>query len=301
MEEDREEDTDMEKVYASVFSGGGGLCAYSAGACLAYAECHRDRVTLHAGVSAGALNAAVVSQFKNYLDGAMALSEIYRVISDRAVKRWTPFYHLNLLIRNYLYSANPLHRLVRKSFKPSMVKDAGNSLSVGFTDMAHGDYVEVDEKFPFIHDALVASCAAPPVYGPVKVGRHMWGADGGMLNMTPISSVIDKGATDIMVFLTGPLDMTEEVSIDSIKHGPGYLKRVMQVIMQGPWRKDLERAQEYARNHDSDIRINVCAPYRTLLFDPFSFDNEDLSCMFHAGYRNTGYVPLEEFLENERK
>ena len=152
---------------ALVLSGGGFFGAYQAGAWKAIAP-HFDP-DIVAGASAGSMNAWAIA------GGATP---------DELIEHWLT---LKLTgIRDF--PANLKHDFPRYKRQ----KEVGVSIC----------------RLPFLKHELVtnddvterhilASCAVPPVFPPVRIGAH-WYVDGGLVEALPIWAAIQMGATDII-------------------------------------------------------------------------------------------------------
>ncbi|MEJ5166335.1 MAG: patatin-like phospholipase family protein [Thermoanaerobaculia bacterium] len=103
-----------------------------------------------------------------------------------------------------LYSVEPLKSLIDKYLDLKKLKNSGRDFSVGTVSLLSGKYQEwtpFDENFK---EKLLASCSIPLIFPPVKLKEDLL-VDGGVRNITPLSSAFRKKPSEIYVFLTSRL------------------------------------------------------------------------------------------------
>jgi NTE family protein len=185
---------------AFVLSGGGSLGAVQVGMLLALAE-HDITPDLLVGTSAGAINAAWVAG-RPGLDGARELAAIWESVRREDVFPARPLAGLlGFLGRSdHLVPATNLRSLLRRHLTYTVLEQAPVPIQVVTTEITTGFEVVLEEGNAV--DAVAASAAIPGVFPPVTIGgRHL--VDGGVVNNTPISHAVDKGASTIYVLPTG--------------------------------------------------------------------------------------------------
>ncbi|NJK89874.1 MAG: patatin-like phospholipase family protein [Myxococcales bacterium] len=100
----------------------------------------------------------------------------------------------------HILDPTPLREFVLAQLRGDEIEHAELPCHVVATAFAHGGEVVLSAG-PW-GDAIMASCAIPGVYPPVRIGERLL-VDGGMCNNTPISVAVDRGAERIIVLPTG--------------------------------------------------------------------------------------------------
>lgn len=184
---------------AFVFAGGGSLGALQVGmlkALLAYGV----RADVVVGSSVGAVNAAYFAG-RPTPQGARDLDRLWRglrsndifPINWRAVLRFA-------WRRDYLIDVRSLQQIVLKNLPYRHIEDAALPLGIVATDLLSGLPVVLQEG-PAA-EAILASCAIPAAFPPVRVGRRIL-ADGGIASNTPVRAALAFGARRLIVLPTG--------------------------------------------------------------------------------------------------
>lgn len=168
---------------ALVLSGGGMFGAYQAGAWKALSRTFSPDMVV--GVSVGALNGWLVAAgasgddlARQWLDPASGEMMTYRP------SRWA---------RGGIFDPRPLERRVKllvESYKPRI--DFGVAL-VRLPRL--GRKLARNEEVTWRH--LVASCAVPGGFPPVRIGSAFY-CDGGLLEATPVWAAVEMGATRVI-------------------------------------------------------------------------------------------------------
>jgi predicted acylesterase/phospholipase RssA len=180
----------MEDVRALVFSAGGMFCAYQAGVWQALEErgWHPDIV---AGVSAGALNATAVAR------GCPAgrLQEWWLDLRQSLFRwNWPPRGWCLLDRRGVRERIQELER----DLPPGL--EQPRRLLVTLAELPH-TRMKVIEGREVTAPRLLASCAIPFLFGPVRVeveGRRIWAVDGGAFERLPLAVAVQAGASEII-------------------------------------------------------------------------------------------------------
>lgn len=204
-------------MIAFVFSGGGSLGAVQVGMLRALGEAgiHPD---LCVGSSVGALNAAWLAQ--NADAGIEDLARTWKGIHREDVFPTTPM-QLGLALlarRQYLVSPRGLHGLLERSLGRRRIERLPTRLAIVTTDVNTGQRLVLTrgELIP----ALLASCAIPGVFPPVRIGsRHLM--DGGVADNTAISVAAELGADVIYVLPSGyacALDRPPATALGMVLH-----------------------------------------------------------------------------------
>lgn len=195
----------MSEETVLVLGGGGAKGAYQAEvACRIFDSLNVKAVT---GISAGALNGAILSQGK--LD---RLSEIWA--ETRKDDVWsgghTFWRYWDLLRGNKLglYDSEPLYEQVRMHFDPNLVEIP---FRAGAVSLETGKYVpyqiDPDESYgerqiEMARKFVCASAAVPGAVEPVDVSKDLqMMIDGGTRNMAPISDALDFDPDKVVAIL----------------------------------------------------------------------------------------------------
>lgn len=180
-----------------VLSGGGAKGAFQVGAEQVLREEGGFQWERVFGVSAGALNAALVAQ------GEYArLREVWDTIREGDVydqAGWlTVAWRLALLKKTGLYDHTALRRTIEKhaAGRPFRIP-----LHVGRVSLVSGRYELVSSDSPEILDAVWHSASMPVIWE--VVGPQAF-ADGGLRNVTPLGDALDFNPTELVVVVTSP-------------------------------------------------------------------------------------------------
>ncbi len=107
-----------------------------------------------------------------------------------------------------LYDARAIKEKIIDYAEPAKIKKSRKKLRVGVVSLTTGRYVDIDEKNPRIGDWVYASSAQPPFFQPLKSrdndGRIEQWVDGGVRNITPLSSAMKLRPRALLVVLASP-------------------------------------------------------------------------------------------------
>ena len=190
---------------ALVFSGGGAKIHYHVGAATVLLATGAP-YDLFAGVSAGALVAAYLTQFPRGFEteAINCLVKVTRQLKGSDVlKGWPVVGRAAGLWKSSFYNASPLHNLVRRELSVEAVRASGRKLRIGAVSLDGGEFAMFTEKCEHLVAAVLASCALPGFMQPVQVVNQLF-VDGGVRVYTPLALAIEAGATEVDVVLTSP-------------------------------------------------------------------------------------------------
>lgn len=155
------------------------------------------------GTSVGAVNGAVVAS--DPTEAAVErLTSLWRS-SAGAVWRTSPVRRVRAVARTRtsLQTADPLRSLLVEHLGDGRIED----LAVPFECCAASIERAAEHWFdrgPLV-DAVLASCAVPGLYPPVKInGEHY--LDGGLVNSIPVGRAVERGATTVYVIQVGRVE-----------------------------------------------------------------------------------------------
>lgn len=185
---------------AVVLSGGGAKGAFQVGALDELVRNRGISFDIFCGVSTGAIQA---------LSGAM--DDIPGLVAEwRSIRGNGDIYKKNalgavgaLFGADSLYDAKRLRTRLRRYADPARLAASGKTLKVGVVNLATGLYQDVDGSSPNIADWVYASSAQPPYFPPFvtrsAAGVEEQWVDGGVRNVTPLSSAMKLGARAILL------------------------------------------------------------------------------------------------------
>jgi NTE family protein len=220
--------------HAFVLGGGGVLGAAEVGMARAVLE-SGVRPDLICGTSVGAINGAAIAADPTP-EGAQQLLEMWEALGHGGVLDGSLVGRLAGLLthRTALHGNGELRRVLRDRLPVQRFED----LAVPFECVAAS--IERAREHWFdkgdLIDPVLASCALPGVFPPVRIGDEHF-VDGGLVNSIPLDRAVEHGADTIWVLHVGRVE--EDVS------PPRYLWEVAFVAFEIARRhrffSDLER------------------------------------------------------------
>ncbi|QJB69079.1 patatin-like phospholipase family protein [Parasphingorhabdus halotolerans] len=195
----------MSNELAAVLSGGGAKGAFQVGVLDELITNRGVKIDIFAGVSTGAIQA---------LGGAMddmpgLLDQWLTIKRNTDVYRKRPFGVAGAIFgADSLYDAKAIKQKILDYADPAKLRKAKRKLRVGVVSLATGRYIDVDEKNPRIGDWVYASSAQPPFFQPLQSRDangviEQW-VDGGVRNITPLSSAMKLQPRALLVILASP-------------------------------------------------------------------------------------------------
>ncbi|MCC2624770.1 MAG: hypothetical protein K0R14_643 [Burkholderiales bacterium] len=209
-----------------VFQGGGALGSYQVGAFEALSE-HGYTPDTVIGISIGAINAAIIAgnqpdmrkqrlyefwdkittkmpfpmkanlglaKFHNWVSAASSLTMgqkgffVPKILDPIAMLDSTPD-------QLSFYDTSPLRETLLELVDFDYLNKGKIRLCMGAVDLESGEFVFFDNtQTEITPEHIMASCALPPGFPPIKIGERYY-IDGGVFSNTPLSKVIDDFAT----------------------------------------------------------------------------------------------------------
>ena len=161
------------------FSGGGSHGAIELGILKSIYQGEQYKQFL--GVSAGSLNAAIMSSYKEPLSGIEKLNDIY------TNTRNSDIYKLNFSLHTSLLDSQPLLETIKKHLPSTLFYPC----SVGVTNLDSGQFEIVElNKNDNKANVLLASSSIPVVFPPTKLGSTYY-VDGGLINNQILNNLYD--------------------------------------------------------------------------------------------------------------
>ena len=195
----------MPNELAVILSGGGAKGAFQVGVLDELVTNRNVKIDIFAGVSTGAIQA---------LGGAMndmlgLLDQWLSIKGNGDVYKKRPLGAAGVVFgADSIYDSGPIRKKIRAYADPEKLRRGRRKLRVGVVSLATGQYVDVDERNPNIGDWVYASCAQPPFFEPLKSKdangvSEQW-VDGGVRNVTPLSSAMQLRPRALLVILASP-------------------------------------------------------------------------------------------------
>ncbi|HKW81280.1 MAG TPA: patatin-like phospholipase family protein [Casimicrobiaceae bacterium] len=198
MEADAEPPNAPSKI-AFVLAGGGSFGSIQVGM-LRELVASGIQPDLVVGASVGALNGAYFAGDPTAA-GVARLEAIWRGLKRSDVFPFTLRRLAGLFFRSAsLVDAAGLRRLVERHLSYRDLENAAIPIHIAATELLGGAPVELSSG-PAV-EAILASCAIPAAFPPVKVGDSYL-IDGAIASNTPIMTAVRLGATRIVVLPTG--------------------------------------------------------------------------------------------------
>lgn len=159
------------------------------------------------------------------------------------------------------------------------------------------EYIEVprrDEKF----DVLVASCALPVFFQPVKIGNHYY-LDGGLVDSVPYRQAIKEGCDKNIVIVTRERDYVKktEKSTGIVRKLYKKYPKVIEALENRP--KQYNACMKELYEAENRGEVFVIAPKTTLGVGRTESDPEKLTQLYEEGYRQAKeqMTDLKKYLE----
>jgi NTE family protein len=178
------------------FSGGGSFGAVEIGMLKRVLEVDRKKYDLYTGISVGALNAGFLSYYSDVNVGVKHIEKIYSSLKNKMVYDILPNTGISLL------NSKPLQNTL-SSFIHSMPNESMMNTLVGTTNLYSGKLDIYNFKEQNNNDKillLMASCALPGIFPPVKFNDCLY-ADGGILS-NELIEVLHDGRYLNITFIT---------------------------------------------------------------------------------------------------
>ena len=192
-------DSSANKHTALVFAGGGSFGAVQVGM-LRELVAYGVAPDLVVGSSVGAINGAFYAGAPNP-DGVAQLEAIWRGLRRTEIFPFTWRCLLGLMLRrNFVVDPGGLRGVLEQHLQFQELEHAMLPLHVVATDLLGGGTVRLSSG-PAV-EAVLASCAIPAAFPPVRIGERYL-IDGAVASNTPIGVAVELGAKRVVVLPTG--------------------------------------------------------------------------------------------------
>jgi NTE family protein len=195
--------TDVPGPVAFVLGGGGVLGAAEVG--MARALAHADvRPDLILGTSIGALNGAFLAADPS-AESVDRLAALWRDLGTSGVFSGSLPRRIGTLARTrtHLHSRGPLRRMLLEHQPAERIEE----LPIHFECVAASIEKAAEHWFDEgpLADAVLASCAVPGLFAPVRIGdEHFY--DGGLVHSIPVGRAVALGASVVYVLHVGRIE-----------------------------------------------------------------------------------------------
>ena len=200
---------------ALVLAGGGARGAYQVGMLQELVLNRGLDFQIIRGVSVGALNAAFLAQAPSKSDSLSELRtkvEILRKVWMEEIEGARSVYGKREGLlglaggADSLYSLDPLKQLIKKNVSLKALRMSGRNFAVGTVSLISGTYKEWNPTDRHFVEKILASASIPVVfpYVDLKTDKDVL-VDGGVRNITPLSSAFDANPDEIYILLTSRL------------------------------------------------------------------------------------------------
>jgi NTE family protein len=285
---------------ALVLSGGGAKGAFQLGAVDHLVNDRGLDFDVVAGVSVGALNAAVlaqagpggvrdgVDQLKRLWFGIRGNGDVYRKRLLGGV--------LVFLIADSLFDPGPLRRHIEREVDPDALRASGRRFRTGAVELESGRYVSVTEAHDRLRDWILGSASVPLAFPPVAIaGGHV--VDGGVRNVTPLREAFAAlkreaaGADEdeMYVLLASPLDVPPALE-PSWGTGRHVGQRALEILANEVFREDLSYAVAINRS------VRAYLETESLLRRCAAPESEAAAALRLFPYRPPDYRPVRLFV-----
>lgn len=195
------------------FSGGGSFGAVEIGILKKLNEIEKLNFDIYTGISAGALNAGVLSYYSDIDLGIQNAEKLYLSIKNNMVYDFLPSTGISLL------NTQPLYKTLTKIISSMENKNPPINTLIGATNIYSGKldiYNFEDQNDINKILLLMSSCAIPGLFPPINFNNQLY-ADGGILSNELIQVVHDNTYLNI-TFITPYDDLTyNNIRINSLK------------------------------------------------------------------------------------
>ncbi len=277
-------------INALVLAGGGSKCSWSAGTIKHFLCDLKKQYDIFCGVSAGAINAAFLAQFKTGEEeqAGRALYNLWLNLKTKdVVKRWFPLGKLHALWEKSFLDSSPLHDLIHTNISLEKIRNSGKKIGIGAVNLSTGKYHVFDQTSDYLIDAVIASATFPGMMTPVNFMDHLW-MDGGGGEVCPTKTAIEMGAETIDVIATSP-----EIRNKKFLDKPSVIDVLKRAIDLGTDKiidNDLETLQmhnklvEAGMSNKKLIDVNIIRPKYNLSENLLNFNSEKIKKMLELGY-----------------
>ena len=197
---------------AIVLSGGGAKGAFQVGVLEELVVNRGVKLDIAVGTSTGSIQALAVAQ-----DDIPRLVEFWTSLKKNGdIFEKRPLGVASALLGSKsIYKATGLKKMLKEAADDDRLRSTGKKLRLGVVNLGTGVFRTIDETVPGIHNWVYASCAMPVFFEPLKTraadGTEEQWVDGGVRDVTPLSSAMELNPRGIIVVRASPKPTPGEV------------------------------------------------------------------------------------------
>lgn len=276
---------------ALVLSSGSERGAFQAGALKYLLGELKTNYSLICGVSVGAINSAIIGQYKQgeELEASNKLISLWNNISINDIyKPWRFFGRAFAPWKLGLFDGSPLTNLIKNNVCIDKIHHSRKKIIVGATSLSSGRYILFDQDHPNFIEAVNASASFPLLIPPVKIGNNFY-IDGGAKEYSPIKTAINNGADEIDIIITNP-----QIRINKFIKNPNMIdiiNRSFDILIDKIMNNDIEKLLLYNKLSAANlsdkklIKYRIIQPEVNLIENLMKFDKVDIKNMIDIGYQ----------------
>ena len=294
------------KKRALVLSGGSIKGAFQAGAIQQILNEGFQPDIIH-GISVGSLNGSFLvnetgKQNNNY---------DWKIIGNTLIEFWEnninkpsalmkkkSFFRLakDLLFNKFdgIISNDPLKKLVHRILSIDNLRKSKIDFTAGAVNMITGNLKHFDQYSPSLIDGVIASTTIP-IMMPIS---HIGGLpfyDGGLRDVAPLKSVIEKGAEEIVIILCQSEQLTKKnFNTGKLMH---LVSRIMDIVVNETVNNDIARMEDIncqvpkksniikrgIHKGKKKIKFRIIRPEKELIVKIDKFNKNDIERMIEQG------------------
>lgn len=277
----------MNKQKWMVLSGGAAHGAYQLGVAKTLSKAGME-FDGFSGTSVGSLNAGLFSMSVSFFDAVNEAQKVWNKIETKDIyKTWLPSWlgklaFLPALWKGSLYNTKPLMKTIQQLFYSRKIV---KPLITSAVDLKSGKLFET--KNPVNWQAFYNSSAYPMAFEMLSYGNGLF-TDGGIREITPLSSVIDEGATDIYVIMTssGKMGEWKDEGWKLFNRGLRILDIMLNEIMENDIRLCKKINENVRKNLDfthRKVNVYVIRPNQKLKGSSLEFTQQNIQENINRG------------------
>ncbi|MCB9335835.1 MAG: patatin-like phospholipase family protein [Flavobacteriales bacterium] len=195
---------------------------------------------------------------------------------------------------NGIISTEPLQALIKRTLSVEHLRKSLVEFTAGAVDMITGKLNYFSQLDPALIEGIIASTAIPIMMPISQIGSTPF-YDGGLRDVAPLKSVIDKGADEIVIILC----QSEELSSKNFNTGKltHLASRIMDIVVNETVNNDIAKMQyinELVPDDEMEIKngihsgkkkikYRIIRPSKELIVKIDQFKKQDIEKMIALG------------------
>lgn len=258
------------------FSGGGSFGAVEIGIIHKIRDTYKTNYDVYTGISAGGINAAFLSHFKNIDEGIVQASSMYNNMKNHDVYSVLPSTHVSIL--NSFPLNQTMTYTIQELDNPSIPTFIGTTnLYSGDLDIFRYDYLD---NINDMVSLLMCTSAIPIVFPPIYFKQSQY-ADGGTLQNQLLNILHNDDYINITYITPFRDNINDDTFIDSLSH---YAKRTFQVIKHS-YNNEFNKINQECDEYIGEIHRYFIDNTILQNYDMLNFNHGEL--FYEAGYNYT--------------